>query len=178
MHVSILRRCASSSKLPAVSSSVLYRQLLKCFIRKFDTDTETIVKAWRQTKYEFYFFRDAEGDELELVTIRGQQVLEAIRGGVIPVLHDPATNQSYCRYDAETIAAAQGVLEPLDAEEFVRRYQDKIPVEARSEMMSKLMSVGRWKGPDEFIAQYKKVVRRRKQKCTDEDEVPPETMTT
>ncbi|CUI11985.1 Hypothetical protein, putative, partial [Bodo saltans] len=44
-----------SIKLDIISPSLLYRKLIKLYLRKFDTDHQTIIRAWKQTKYEFYF---------------------------------------------------------------------------------------------------------------------------
>jgi hypothetical protein len=162
-----------SVKLEVVSPSLLYRKLIKLYLRKFDTDHKTIIRAWKQTKYEFYFHRQASEDERELLIIKGQQIYEAIRGGIVPIYRDPKSGQTFYKYDKDTLAATHNQLDPITAEEFVRRYADKIPKGELEEIRDNLKQVGRWTGPDQFddkdLHRIKHKKKRRRVKCTDPD---------
>lgn len=162
-----------SIKLEVISPSLLYRRLLKLYLRKFDTDHQTIIRAWKQTKYEFYFHRETPVSERELCIIKGQQVYEAIRAGIVPIYRDAKSGQMFYKYDKDTLAANHNQLDPITAEEFVRRYADKIPKNELEEIRANLKGVGRWVGPDEFsekdLHRIKHKRKRRRVKCTDPD---------
>lgn len=162
-----------SIKLASISPSLLYRRLLKLYLRKFDTDHSTIIRAWKQTKFEFYYHRNASVEDRELLIIKGQQVYEAIRGGIVPCYRDPKSGEMYFKYDKDTLAATHNQLDPISAEEFVRRYADKIPKSELEDIQRKLKEVGRWQGPDEFsdadLVRMKFKKKRRRVKCTDPD---------
>ncbi|KAH9578795.1 hypothetical protein LSM04_004767 [Trypanosoma melophagium] len=162
-----------TTEFQAISPSLLYRRLLKLYLRKFDTDHKTIVAAWKQTKFEFWYHRNDSPEEAEMHNIRGQQIYEAIRAGLIPVYRDSKSNKTYFKYDADTLKAAHNHIDPVDAEEFIRRYHDKIPSEDVAEMKTMLKKLGRWKGPDTLRDEDLHRIKRkvvRKQKCTDPDE--------
>ncbi|KEG15567.1 hypothetical protein DQ04_00031010 [Trypanosoma grayi] len=160
--------------LKPIPSSLLYRKLLKLYLRKFDTDHKTIVAAWKQTKFEFWYHRNDAPEEAAMQNIRGQQIYEAIRAGLIPVYRDSKTNETYFKYDADTLKAAHNHIDPVDVEEFIRRYHDKIPTDDVAEVKSTLKKLGRWKGPDvlreEDLHRVKQKVKRVKTKCTDPDD--------
>lgn len=162
-----------SIKFDAITPSLLYRKLIKLYLRKFDTDHQTIIRAWKQTKYEFYYHRQSTAEEQELLILKGQQIFEAIRGGVVPVYRDPTSGSTYYKYDKDTLAATHNQLDPISAEEFVRRYADKIPKNELEEIQKNLKQVGRWSGPDEFsdkdLHRIKHKKKRRRVKCTDPD---------
>jgi hypothetical protein len=164
----------AAAEAPPPSASTLYRRLIKLYIRRFDTDTETIVRAWKQTKFEFYHFRDAHVDDIPHLLKRGEMIYESLRGGIIPVVRDPKTGLTYCKYNPEILQATGGVIEPITVEDFVRRHHDKMSPEEREEIKAKLVAAGRWAGPAEFSPNDipKMKVRRRKVKCTDPDEDP------
>ncbi|EKF32110.1 hypothetical protein MOQ_004048 [Trypanosoma cruzi marinkellei] len=162
-----------AAEIKSISPTLLYRRLLKLYIRKFDTDHKTIVAAWKQTKFEFWYHRNDTPEEAELQNIRGQQIFEAIRAGLVPVYRDNKTNETFFKYDADTLKAAHNHIDPVDAEEFIRRYHDKIPPEDVVEMRTMLKRLGRWKGPDELREEELHRVKQkvtRKTKCTDPDE--------
>ncbi|RNF20571.1 uncharacterized protein Tco025E_03746 [Trypanosoma conorhini] len=162
-----------SAELRPISPSLLYRRLLKLYLRKFDTDYKTIVAAWKQTKFEFWYHRNDPPEVAALHNVRGQQIYEAIRAGLIPVYRDGKTNETFFKYDADTLQAAHNHIDPVDAEEFLRRYHDKIPPEEVAELMSTLKKLGRWKGPSELRGEDLHHVKRkvtRKTKCTDSDD--------
>eukprot|EP00744_Colponema_vietnamica_P017473 GILI01024556.1.p1 GENE.GILI01024556.1~~GILI01024556.1.p1 ORF type:complete len:264 (+),score=68.26 GILI01024556.1:58-849(+) len=145
---------AETAQYTPITNSLLYRKLLKLYIKKFDTDVETIVKGWKQTKYEFYTNSRRNqphltDEDCAALNIRGQQVHMAIQAGVIPIVQN-AEGESYARYDADTIRAAHHQIDPVDAEEYLRRHHDRLSVEERDEIRDKLKAIGRWKGPDEF----------------------------
>ena len=97
------------------------------------SDTETIVRAWKQTKFEFYHFRDASADDIPHLLKRGEMIYESLRGGIIPVVRDPKTGLTYCKYNPEILQATGGVIEPITVEDFVRRHHDKMSPEEREE---------------------------------------------
>lgn len=140
----------ASHVLEPIPASLLYRRLLKLFMRKFDTDTNTIIKAWKQTKYEFWMHRHASQAEAEALNIKGQQIHEAIRAGLIPQYTNPKTGQTYYKYDADTLNAVHNHVDPVSAEEFLRRFHDKMDPQDVQEIRSKLKDIGRWQGPDEL----------------------------
>ncbi|CAD2215943.1 hypothetical protein AGDE_00602 [Angomonas deanei] len=160
-----------NNELSPIPPSLLYRKLLKLYIRKFDTDHETIVKAWKQTKYEFWMNRNASEEEADLMNLKGQQVYEALRAGIIPVYSNPKTGQTYYRYDADTLNAVHRHVDPVSAEEFLRRFHNKMDPRDVEEIKTKLMQTGRWEGPAEFSDKdLFKLKTKRKVKCTDPDE--------
>ncbi|RNF05046.1 hypothetical protein TraAM80_04766 [Trypanosoma rangeli] len=161
------------AEVKPISPTLLYRRLLKLYIRKFDTDKKTIIAAWKQTRFEFWYHRNDTPEVAQLHNIRGQQIYEAIRAGLIPVYRDSKTNKTFLKYDSDTLKASHNHIDPVDAEEFIRRYHDKIPAEDVAEMQATLKKLGRWKGPnelrDEDLHHFKRKVTR-KMKCTDPDD--------
>lgn len=146
---------AETAQHQPIGNGLLYRKLLKLYIKKFDSDVETIVKAWKQTKYEFYAHSrrnnpDLPQDDFDAFNIHGQQVHTAIQAGVIPIMQSADGKNTYARYDNETIRAAHHQIDPVDAEEYLRRHHDRLSVEERDEIRDRLKAAGRWKGPDEF----------------------------
>lgn len=161
----------SSPELAPMPPARLYRRLLKLYIRKFDTDTNSIVKAWKQTKYEFWLNRNATGEEADLLNIKGQQIHEAIRAGLIPIYSNPKNGQTYYRYDADTLDAVHHHIDPVSPEEFVRRFHTRMDPRDVKEIRATLKKLGRWTGPDELRdADVYRVKTKRKAKCTDPDE--------
>lgn len=159
-----------SFEMAPISPSLLYRRLLKLYVRKFDTDTSTIVKAWKQTKYEFWCARNATAEEADLLNIKGQQIYEAVRAGLIPVYTNPKTGQTYYKYDRDTLDAVHNHIDPVSPEEFIRRFHDRMDPRDVEEIKSTLKDLGRWKGPDELRAEdVYRVKTKRKAKCTDPD---------
>lgn len=159
-----------NAELSPIPPARLYRKLLKLYIRKFDTDTTTIVKAWKQTKYEFWTNRNAPEDQADLLNIRGQQVYEALRAGLIPIYHDPKTDRTYYKYDADTLDAVHNHIDPVSPEEFIRRFHNKMDPKDVEEIKGKLKQIGRWQGPDELKDEdVYRVKTKRKAKCTDPD---------
>lgn len=162
----------NNMELEPIAASLLYRKLLKLYIRKFDTDSNTIIKAWKQTKYEFWCARDATGEEADLLNIKGQQVHEAIRAGLIPQYTNPKTGQTYFKYDRDTLDAVHNHVDPVSAEEFIRRFHNKMDPRDVEEIKSTLKQLGRWNGPDELrFEDVYRVKTKRKVKCTDPDPV-------
>lgn len=160
-----------SFDLQPISASLLYRRLLKLYLRKFDTDTNTIIRAWKQTKYEFWMNRNANKEEAEQLSIKGQQVLEAIRAGLVPVYHNSKTSQTYYKYDADTLQAVHNHVDPVTAEEFLRRFHDKMDPQDVADIKATLKKLGRWTGPDELRKEdLFRIKKKRKVKCTDPDE--------
>lgn len=160
-----------NNEIEPISPSLLYRKLLKLYIRKFDTDTETIVKAWKQTKYEFWLGRNADEETADAMNIKGQQVYEALRAGLIPVYSNPKTGQTYYKYDKDTLKAVHNHVDPVSPEEFIRRFHDKMDPRDVEEIREQLKQVGRWKGPDELSKKdLFRMKTKRKVKCTDPDE--------
>ncbi|KAG5471223.1 hypothetical protein CUR178_02534 [Leishmania enriettii] len=157
--------------LQPIAASLLYRKLLKLYLRKFDTDTNTIIRAWKQTKYEFWVHRHASKEEADLLNIKGQQVLEAIRAGLVPVYHNSKTNQTYYKYDADTLKAVHNHVDPVSPEEFLRRFHDRMDSRDVKEIKATLKKLGRWTGPDEFREKdLFRVKTKRKVRCTDPDD--------
>ncbi|KAG5470804.1 hypothetical protein LSCM1_02054 [Leishmania martiniquensis] len=157
--------------LKPIPASLLYRKLLKLYLRKFDTDTKTIIRAWKQTKYEFWVNRHVSNEEADLMNIKGQQILEAIRAGLVPVYHNSKTNQTYYKYDADTLKAVHNHVDPVSPEEFLRRFHDRMDPRDVEEIKAKLKKLGRWTGPDELRKEdLFRVKTKRKAKCTDPDE--------
>ncbi|KAG8344020.1 hypothetical protein ERJ75_001655900 [Trypanosoma vivax] len=159
----------TSKRFKCIPPATLYRRLLKLYTRKFDTDHETIVGAWKQTRYEFWLHRDAPPEEAELHNIRGQQIHDGIRAGLIPLYKNDKTRETFFKYDADTLKAAHNHVDPIDLEEFVRRYRDKMQPEDVEEVRTALKKLNRWKGPDllrdEDLYSLKQKVRRKS--CTD-----------
>lgn len=86
------------------------------------------------------------------------------------MVQDPKTKLAFCRYDNETLMAAGGNIDPISAEEFLRRNKDKLSEQDRSALRDKLKGAGRWKGGDEYLdSDVPKVKTKRKVKCTDPD---------
>lgn len=161
----------SSLELSPIPPSLLYRKLLKLYIRKFDTDSNTIVKAWKQTKYEFWCNRNAVGEVADMLNIKGQQIHEAIRAGLIPVYENPKTGQTYYRYDADTLDAVHNHIDPVNPEEFIRRFHNKMDPRDVEEIKGTLKKLGRWSGPEELRSEdLYQVKTKRRVKCTDPDE--------
>nr|CCC96105.1 unnamed protein product [Trypanosoma congolense IL3000] len=162
----------ASKEFSCIPPSLLYRRLLKLYIRKFDTDHRTIVEAWKQTKFEFWCHRHASPEEAALHNIRGQQIYEGIRAGLIPMYQKGNSGDVFFKYDSDTLKAAHNHIDPVDFEEFVRRYHDKIRPEDVEEVKATLKKLGRWKGPDHLsdsdLHRLKHRVKR-KIKCTDPD---------
>lgn len=163
---------------PKWSGPTLYRRLLKLYISKFNTDVPTIIRAAKQTKFEFYFHRGCSVEDAVALRRRGELVHQAIQGGVIPIYSDAKTGKMFCKYDQATLAASGGHVDPMDAETFVRRYHDKIPKEDLEAIQQNLVKAGRWAGEIEFraedtlTAQMKKK-RKPRVKCTDPEEEEP-----
>ncbi|KAK7196109.1 hypothetical protein NESM_000545800 [Novymonas esmeraldas] len=156
--------------LQPISVSLLYRKLLKLYLRKFDTDTNTIIRAWKQTKYEFWVHRNAPKEEADQLNVKGQQVLEAIRAGLVPVYHNSKSNLTYYRYDADTLNAVHNHVDPVSPEEFLRRFHDRMDPKDVEEIKGTLKKLGRWTGPDELRKEdLFRVKTKRKVKCTDPD---------
>lgn len=159
-------------ELEPISNSLLYRKLLKLYLRKFDTDTETIVKAWKQTKFEFYNNRNAAPEDAELLNIKGQQIHEAIRAGLIPIYHDSKTDKTYYRYDKDTLSAVHNHVDPVTPEEFIRRFHNRMDPRDVEEIKATLKKLGRWQGSDELSKKdVYRIKTKRKVKCTDPDPV-------
>ncbi|EAN80567.1 hypothetical protein, conserved [Trypanosoma brucei brucei TREU927] len=162
----------ASKEFKCISPALLYRQLLKLYIRKFDTDHKTIVAAWKQTKFEFWCHRNDSPEEAELQNIRGQQIYEGIRAGLIPVYSKGKSNEMFFKYDTDTLRASHNHIDPVSLEEFIRRYHDRIRPEDVEEVKATLKKLGRWNGPNELsdsdLHRVKHKVKR-KTKCTDND---------
>ena len=153
------------------SVPTLYRRMLKLYMSKFPDHNDIVVRAWKQTKFEFYHFRSAPAEDVPMLVNRGRSNYQAVQGGVVPVVQDPKTKLAYCKYDKDTLLAAGGHIDPISAEEFMRRNKDKMSDGDREMMRDRLKDVGRWKGPDVFSdADVPKVKVKRKKKCTDPDE--------
>lgn len=167
-------------KLPDVESPTfapittfrLYRKLLKFYIKRFNTDYETIVKAWKQTRYEFLSNKGVSKDDAEVLLLRGQQIHHALLCSIVPVYHNEKENRTYAKYDAEMLTVNARHVDPITHEEFIRRYHDKIPKEDLQEYIAKLKTMGRWQGSEELSDKdlVKVKSKRRRVKCTDPEE--------
>jgi hypothetical protein len=144
----------------------LYRRLLKLYIRKFDTDTTTIVKAWRQTKHEFYHYRAATAEEVPVLLKRGNDIHHSISAGVIPMYENPKTGVRYAKYDKETLAASGNVIDPMSGEEYLRKNYKKFDADELKMMQQKLVDSGRWDGPLEFTDDDMPKIKTKKKRCT------------
>lgn len=154
------------------SVPTLYRRIIKLIVRKFGSHPDVAVRSWKQAKYEFWYFRNAPKEDVPMLVHRGKMIHSAVMGGIVPVVHNPTTGLSYCKYDKETLAAAGGVIDPISAEEFLRRNADKIDKAELHDMRDKLKEAGRWNGADEFKKDdIPKLKTKRKVKCTDPDPV-------
>jgi CDGSH-type Zn-finger protein len=161
---------ATTSMVPKYTVPTLYRRMLKLYIKKFDTDHDTIIRAARQTKFEFWYHRKATPEEKVALLLRGETIMQSIQSGVIPIYSDPKTGKVYCKYDKETIAAAGNHIDPVSAEEFIRRYHDRIPKDELDFVQKKLKECGRWAGSMEFKPEEAlKIKTKRRAKCTDPD---------
>ena len=158
---------------PKYSTPTLYRRLLKLYIKKFDTDIETILRAAKQTKFEFFYHAKATPEEAIALRLRGESVLTAIQGGIVPIYSDPKTGKFYCKYDKETIQACGNTIDPVSGEEFLRRYHDKLPKEDLEFAQKKLKDAGRWTGSMEFKPEESMRIKtkRMRKKCTDPEGV-------
>lgn len=152
------------------SVPTLYRRLIKLFIRKFPDHPDVCVRAWKQAKFEFYHFKDAPVEDVPTLVNRGRSIYQTVLGGIIPVVQDPKTKLAYCKYDYDTLIAAGGHIDPISAEEFMRRNKDKMSEAERNNLRDKLRESGRWRGPEEFSDKdVPKLKVKRKTKCTDPD---------
>lgn len=154
-----------------IPPGVLYRRFIKFFIRRFDNDYETIIKSWKQCKYEFWTASAAQNPNMTAedalaLNIRGQQILDGLISTIIPIYTNDATGQTYAKYDSETLRAAHHQVDPIDAEEYLRRYHDRIPEEEREEIKQRLKDSGRWKGPDEFSSEDLNKLKVRRKRLT------------
>jgi hypothetical protein len=163
----------------AMSPSMLYRQLLKLYLRRFDTDVETIVKAWRQTRFEFESNRGVSAEDAAAYIVRGQQILHVIRSTIVPLCVDERTGRKFARYDKELLEATNGVVDPISPEEFIRKYHDKMNAEDVTAIKAMLKQTGRWEGNDELRPEdlHKIKTKRRRTKCTDPEPIDDEAST-
>lgn len=155
----------------AMPPGMLYRRFIKFFIRRFDTDTETIIKSWKQCKYEFWMSSLAQNpnltdDDALAMNIRGQQILDGLISTIIPIYTNDATGKTYAKYDSETLRAAHHQVDPIDAEEYLRRYHDRLPKEEVEDIKRRLKEAGRWKGSDEFSSEDLNKLKVRRKRLT------------
>jgi maltooligosyltrehalose synthase len=160
---------APQPRNPAVAT--LYRRLIKMYIKKFDTNHEVIVRAWKQTKFEFYHYRQAPADDVPFLIARGNDIYANIAKGIIPIKEDPTTKKIFVAYDDETLRLNNNSAEPLSGEEFLRRSVRKYSSEELKDMQQMLVQAGRWQGKLEFDRVPN--MKKRKLRCTDPD--PPAT---
>lgn len=146
----------------------LYRRLVKLYIRKFDNDIETTVRAWKQTRREFMFYRDATPDEVPLLLERGTEIYNVVLRGIVPIREDPKTGKVFVSYDNETLNANSGYIEPISAEEALRRQYKSFEPEQLKELQQRLVAAGRWQGKLEFDRVPN--MKKKKVRCTDPDE--------
>ena len=128
----------------------LYRQLIKLYIRKFGNDHEVIVRAWRQTKTEFYHYRGAAPEDVPVLVERGREIYKSLAGGIVPVRVNAQTGKPYVHIDKETFEASDGKVEPVSHEEALRRSHKAFSKEELRELQGHLINVGRWHGKLEF----------------------------
>ena len=154
-----------------MTPATLYRKLLKLYISRFTTDVDTIVKSWRQTKFEFDQNRNVSKEDATAYIVRGQQIYHAIRASVVPLCYDPKTGRKYARYDKDLLEACGGNVDPISPEEFIRRYHDRLDKDDVSDIVDRLKKTGRWDGPEELRAEdvMKIKTKRQRVKCTDPD---------
>lgn len=50
-----------------------------------------------------------------MLNVKGQQICEAIRAGIIPIYHNSKTKQTYYKYDKDTLTATHNYVDPITA---------------------------------------------------------------
>lgn len=160
---------AAAEMVPKYSVPTLYRRMLKCYIKKFDTDIPMIIRYAKQTRQEFVAQRNLKGEDALVARIRGEEVIKMIQAIIVPVYENPETGTQYCKFDKESLAAAGNCLDPVSPEEFLRRYHDRLPADEVEFLKRRLKSAGRWEGPDEIKPEeaLKIKVKKMRRKCTD-----------
>jgi hypothetical protein len=156
---------------PKYAVPTLYRRLVKMYIGKFGTNYDLIVRAWKQTKFEFYFYGQAPSEDVPALIARGNDIHDALYKGLIPIKEDPKTGKYFVSYDKPTMDANGGRAEPLSGEEFLRRSVKIYKPEELKELQQLLVQANRWQGKLEFDRVPN--MKRRKLRCTDPDP-PPE----
>ena len=161
---------ASPPKLAPYAVPTLYRQLIKLYIRKFGNNYDVIVRSWKQTKLEFYHYRSAPAEDVPMLIERGKEIFSVVQKGVVPIkLNDKG--QPVYKYDKETLDANDGKVEPISAEEALRRSYKSFSKDELKELQQGLLAAGRWEGKLEFD-RVPNMKHRRKVKCTDPDPPP------
>ena len=131
----------------APSNATLYRRLLKLYISKFGTDHVTIIRAWKQTKSEFYANRLLEKpEEIERARKIATDAYHTVLGGIVPILTSKDRKQPYYKITKEMMEATQGNLDPVTGEEFVKKFKDYLAENDRAYIEAELKKVGKWRG--------------------------------
>eukprot|EP00760_Papus_ankaliazontas_P030772 PhM_4_TR5016/c0_g3_i1/m.53490 len=127
------------------SNAILYRRLIKVYIKKFGRDHNTIIRAWRTTKAEFYRHR-ALTDAEEIVKMKkaAMNIEKTVIGGIIPVMTSPDRKGAYYKITKETLSASEGHVDPCTGEEFIKKFQSYIKQQDREYMEAKLRAAGKW----------------------------------
>ena len=124
----------------------LYRRLLKTIIKKFDTDHELIIRAWKTTKAEFLrsgYEKDKK--KLEALKQKAIGVERTIRQGIIPIYQSRKDKQrQYHKVDHEILKGSDNHVEPVDGQSFVTKFKDYIKDDDHTAVEQMLRSVGRW----------------------------------
>lgn len=162
---------ASGRVIAPQAVPTMYRRFIKLYIRKFGRNFDLIVAAWKQTRYEFMYYRDAPAEDVPVLFERGEEIYKSIQAGLLPIMQDPTTGKMHVKIDEETMKASGEVIEPMSSEEYLRRHHKKFEDEELKSLQKMLVDCGRWQGPLEFNPLHG-LKKKKKVRCTDPDEPP------
>ena len=149
----------------------MYRRFIKLYMRKFGRNFDVIVAAWKQTRYEFMYYRDAPAEDVPVLFERGEEIYRSLQAGLLPIMQDPTTGKMHVKIDEETLKASGDVIEPMSGEEYLRRHHKKFEPDELKSLQKMLVDCGRWQGKLEFDPMHG-LKKKKKVRCTDPDEEP------
>ncbi|KNH09548.1 hypothetical protein XU18_0233 [Perkinsela sp. CCAP 1560/4] len=134
----------TSVACPLPSSVALYRKLLKTYIKKFDTNLDVIVRAWKVTKEKFQ--KSASLKDPAEITKAKQLALDVnrgIQGGIIAVYEKHAEKgKKYLKITKEVLKASNNNLDPVNGQGFVRKFEDYIEADEKKLLVGELKKAG------------------------------------
>mmetsp|Transcript_40469 Transcript_40469/g.64011 ORF Transcript_40469/g.64011 Transcript_40469/m.64011 type:complete len:156 (-) Transcript_40469:78-545(-) len=123
---------------------VLYRKLLKTYLKKFDTNSELIVRSWRTTRQ--FFLRNAtlrDPEDIQKAKQLALDVNNGILGGIITVHEKHADKgKKYLRITKEVLKASNNKIDPVSGQRFLHKYGEYINEKERDLLVNELKQAG------------------------------------
>ena len=153
---------AAASTGATLTPGLMYRRLVKMYLRKFRPNYKFIVHAVRQTKFEFYQNANAPKEDVPAMLERAAEIQKGIEFGMIPVVKN-GRGELVGKVNHDMFAAGGGVVEPLSLQDGLLRLQPQISDEEFQRSKEILKQLGRWEDRAPAVQSIKTKVA----KCTD-----------